>query len=82
MFWKSRVCVLLIYFLLKMLPSFQIIFLTDGEARIARGDIEDLKNLNVDQYDALFFPGGCVLFFWLKIHSFLLRKSVFFLLLF
>lgn len=27
-------------------------------ARIARGDVVDLKNANIDDYDALFVPGG------------------------
>jgi enhancing lycopene biosynthesis protein 2 len=27
-------------------------------ARIARGNIKDLKELKVDNYDAVFFPGG------------------------
>jgi enhancing lycopene biosynthesis protein 2 len=30
----------------------------EESARIARGDIDDIKNLNVDLYDAAFFPGG------------------------
>jgi enhancing lycopene biosynthesis protein 2 len=30
----------------------------EESARIARGNIEDIKDLNVDHYDAAFFPGG------------------------